>query len=483
MPELPNILFIFTDQQRADTMACYSNELIDTPNLNALAEQSFVFENAYVSAPICTPSRSTIMTGTWPHTNGCIKNNAPLDSSIPTIADLLPDEYHTAYFGKWHLGNEVIRRHDFDEWVSIEDYYRRYYSDPRHLDVLSDHHRFLTDRGIEPDGEAEGVAVFSRKFAAALPEELTKASFLSTRAADFIRANSHRPFALYLNFLEPHPPYNGPLNDMYDPISIPVSPTFMKDPPPNAGPIALMRSKASLLGDGMDDDPAGPYDELYWRSLIARYWGNVTLMDRAVGRVLSVLDEAGIADSTIVVFTSEHGDQLGEHNVIGKAVFYEQSVRVPLLMRVPWLTRSQTRIEGRYSHIDTVPTLLDLVGATLPDHLQGQSRLTVLTGEHTLDSSDVVIDWTGFAVAPMDGFPELDRVQNTQHRALISSDGWKLILGQEMRGELYDLNSDPFEETNLFDEPRSRPRIRDMMRRLEAWQFENGDTLDLSGVL
>ena len=149
-------------------------------------------------------------------------------------------------------------------------------------------------------------------------------------------------------------------------------------------------------------------------------------------------------------------------------------------MRVPWLTRSQTRVRGRYSHIDTVPTLLDLVGASIPDHLQGQSRLPVLRGEHTLDSSDVVIDWTGFAVAPMDGFPELDRVQNTQHRALISSDGWKLILGQGMRGELYDMNSDPFEETNLFDESRSRPRIRDMMERLKAWQSENGDTLDLS---
>ena len=85
----------------------------------------------------------------------------------------------------------------------------------------------------------------------------------------------------------------------------------------------------------MDDDPAGPYDESYWRALIARYWGNVTLMDRGVGRILSALDEAGIADRTIVVFTSEHGDQLGEHNIIGKAVFYEQSIRVPLLMRVP----------------------------------------------------------------------------------------------------------------------------------------------------
>ena len=291
---------------------------------------------------------------------------------------------------------------------------------------------------------SEGAAVFSRELAASLPEELTKATFLSTRAADFIRANNYRPFALYLNFLEPHPPYDGPLNDMYAPASIPVSPTFMKDPPPNAGPVALMRSKASLLGDGMGGAPAGPYDESYWRALIARYWGNVTLMDRAVGRVLSALDEAGVADRTIVVFTSEHGDQLGEHNIIGKAVFYEQSVRVPLLMRVPWLTSDQTRVRGRYSHIDTVPTLLDLVGASLPDHLQGESSLPVLRGESSLHGNDVVIDWTGFAVAPMDGFPELDRVQNTQHRALISADGWKLIVSKGDARRAVRLEQRPF---------------------------------------
>ena len=118
----------------------------------------------------------------------------------------------------------------------------------------------------------------------------------------------------------------------------------------------------------------------------------------------------------------------------------------------------------------------------MPGHLQGQSRLPVMRGENSLRGNDVVIDWTGFAVAPMDGFPELDRVQNTQHRVLISHDGWKLILSQEMRGELYDLNSDPFEETNRFDEPQSRPRIIDMMERLRTWQSENGDTLDLSGA-
>ena len=147
MEKRPNILFIFTDQQRADTMACYGNSMIDTPNLNTLSSQSFVFENGYVSSPICTPSRSTIMTGLWPHTNGCFTNNIPLDDSVKTIADMLPADYKTAYYGKWHLGNEVIRQHGFDEWISIEDLYREYYTDPEYYSVFSDYHHFLLDNG------------------------------------------------------------------------------------------------------------------------------------------------------------------------------------------------------------------------------------------------------------------------------------------------------------------------------------------------
>ena len=481
MKDRPNILFIFTDQQRADTMACYGNELISTPNLNALAEESFVFDNAYVSSPVCTPSRSTIMTGLWPHTNGCIGNNAPLDPAIPTIADMLPEEYLTAYYGKWHLGDEVIRQHGFDEWAGMEDYYRPYYSDPKHRSVLSDYHHFLIENGLEPDGESAGARVFSRPFAAALPEELTKATFLSSRAAGFIREKRDRPFALYVNLLEPHLPYDGPFNDMYDPQSIPTSPTFLKDPLENAGLMHRMRSKSAHLGFGMDAEPTGPYDEAYWRALIARYWGNVTLVDKTVGRVLQALEDAGVADRTIVVFSSEHGDQLGEHNIIGKGVLYEQSIKVPMLMRVPGLSEGPARVEGRYSHIDTVPTLLDLVGAAIPDRLQGESRLPVLRGDDTLEGNDVIIDWTGSHVGVlMTNFPEYERVINTPHRTLVSADGWKLTLGQGMRGELYDMNSDPCEETNLFDEPRHEPRITDMEKRLKRWQSQTGDTTELS---
>ena len=473
MTRQPNILFIFTDQQRADTMACYGNDLIEAPNLNSLAAGSFVFENGYVSAPICTPSRSTILTGLWPHVNGCLKNNIRLDDSVRTIADLLPHEYHTGYYGKWHLGNEVIRQHGFDEWVSIEDQYRDYYTDDEYLSVFSDYHHFLVERGHEPDKESEGSMVFSREYAAALPEELTKATFLGNRASEFIHRNKDRPFALYVNIFEPHPPYDGPFNDMYDPRSLPVGGAFMQDPPANASLIHRERAAESLAGLGFDGDSAEPASEEYWRALIARYWGMVTLVDRAVGTMLRALEDAGVADNTIVVYSSEHGDQLGEHNIIQKAVFYEQSIRVPMLMRVPWLAGSETRVSGRYSHIDTVPTLLDLVGADLPGHLQGESRVPVLEGEATLEGNDVMIDWTG-----RDSKEPLG-MQSVDHRILVSHDGWKLNLGEGDQGELYDLDGDPTESTNLFDDPLQEERVRDMASRIRAWQRATGDTAPL----
>ena len=482
MARTPNILFIFTDQQRADTMACYGNTQINAPNLNALAAQSFVFENGYVSSPICTPSRSTIMTGLWPHVSGCLKNNIRLDDSVLTIADMLPDEYLTAYHGKWHLGNEVIRQHGFDEWVSIEDQYREYYTDPKYLSAFSDYHHFLIGNEHTPDKESEGSMVFSRGYAAALPEELTKATFLGNQAAKFIHDNLDRPFALYVNIFEPHPPYDGPFNDMYDPASIPVSSAFLKNPPDNASLVHRLRAEESLAGNGFDDKSPTTSDEGYWRALIARYWGMVTLVDKAVGTMMKALEDAGVADNTIVVYSAEHGDQLGEHNIIQKAVFYEQSVKVPMLIRVPWLTDRESRVPGRYSHIDTVPTLLELTGSSVPDYLQGESRVPVLKGETTLENNDVMIDWTGRNLDATERFPDLQSIQDVDHRILISHDGWKLNLGEGDQGELYDMNTDPTESTNLFDDSSHGNRIRDMASRIREWQRNTGDTAHLPKV-
>jgi len=125
----PNLLFIWTDEQRADTMAVYGNTKIHAPNLNRLADESVVFERAYVTQPVCTPNRSAVMTGLWPHTSGCIRNNIPLPAEIPCLPEILNDpDYRTAYMGKWHLGDEIFAQHAFQEWVSMEDGYSSHYS-------------------------------------------------------------------------------------------------------------------------------------------------------------------------------------------------------------------------------------------------------------------------------------------------------------------------------------------------------------------
>ena len=501
MPDQPNILFILTDTQRFDTLACYGNSLIQTPNLNAVADQSFVFENTYVASPICAPARSTLLTGLWPHTNGVKVNNIPLPPDVKTMADMVPESYYSANYGKWHLGDEVIKRKGFDRWVPTEDVYRAYYSDPKYLSIFSDYHHFLVDNGFVPDqvfdrlgvysdehekirpAEGKGMDIFSLRFVSKLPEEFTKASFLGRRTAEFIHENSARPFFLFVSTFEPHPPFTGPFYDLYDPESMPVGPAFLKHPPANASKLHRIPAKYAAPPPqlrGLDErDIPGASDELRWRTEIAHYWDNITHLDKAVGEMLRALDDAGIADNTIVVFTSEHGDQMGAHHLPGKGVMYEESVRVPLLMRVPWLTDRQTMIPGRFSQIDVVPTLLDLIGEPVPDHLQGQSRVDVLKNDATLDGNDVMIDWNGIKTQPPQHNPEVTEASQTPHRTLITADGWKLTLGDPEHGELYDLNTDPHEMNNLYDDPAQSDRIHDLVGSIRTWQEETGDTLAL----
>ena len=125
----PNLIFIWTDEQQPFTMSVYGNDRIKTPNLNKLAGESIVFKHAYVTQPVCTPSRSSTMTGLWPHTSGCVSNNIPLPENVPCLPELINDtDYRTAYFGKWHLGDEIYAQHGFEEWEAIEDSYIQYYT-------------------------------------------------------------------------------------------------------------------------------------------------------------------------------------------------------------------------------------------------------------------------------------------------------------------------------------------------------------------
>ena len=294
----PNLLFIYTDQQRADSLGCCGNPLRPTPHLDGLAAGGTLFERAYVTQPVCTPSRASILTGLYPHTHGCIDNNVPLPPGARTLAERLPGGYDTAHMGKWHLGDEIVPQHGFRDWVSIEDYYRAHYSRAEYRALYSTYHHYLLSQGFKPDKKKNGDRLFGREWAAQLPEPHTKARFLGRQAAEYLRRPERQaqPFALYVNFLEPHRPYHGPLDDLYPPDELPVGPHFRRPPPANAARINRLTAEHYLRGGEIDDEDLTT--EAGSRKTRAKYMGNVTLVDRAVGDILAALEQSGLADST-----------------------------------------------------------------------------------------------------------------------------------------------------------------------------------------
>ncbi len=472
----PNLVFIFTDQQRADTLG---GGFVHTPNLDQLAATGTSFQNAYVAQPVCTPSRATILTGLWPHAHGCIDNNVPLPPDAPTLAQRVSPDYVRAYMGKWHLGDEIIPQRGFETWVSIEDYYRAHYSQPEYLSRHSSYHHYLLTQGFQPNKEKNGDRLFGREWAARLPEEHTKARFLGRKAADFLRAQAgqEQPFILYVNFLEPHRPYSGPLDDHYPPGDLPVGPRFFRPPPENAARVNQLMAEHYLRGGEIDGEDLST--EAGARKTRAKYLGNVTLVDRAVGDILAALDESGRAADTIVVYTSDHGDQMGDHGFFEKCVMYEESVRVPLIVRVPWLADAPRQVSGPISHIDLVPTLLDLLGQP-PAALPGRSRAAVLAGTETLDDNDIIIEWNGTEWRPPRPFarglpPEAFDSVRGPWRTLRAADGFKLNLSPVDQCELYDLNTDPHEARNLYADPAHAARVRGMTEKIRQWQAETHD--------
>jgi arylsulfatase A-like enzyme len=447
-PGRPNLLFIWTDEQRADTMAACGNTKIRVPNLNKLASESFVFRNAYVTQPVCSPSRCSVMTGLWPHTAGVTRNNLPLGTETPCLPELLNDpQYRTAYMGKWHLGDEIFEQHGFAEWVSIEDmYWKRYTKVRDRQHAMSDYHNFLVDLGYECEGRT-----FGRRFAAALPFEHSKPKFLERRACDFLKRHRDEPFVLYINFLEPH---------MYDPSYVDLPASF-NDPLEENEPGVYHRFRKQLIKEY-------GHDEKSMRELIARYWGLVTEVDTCVGGILGALEKLGLDDNTIVVYTSDHGDMMGAHGMVTKGVMYEEAAKVPWVMRVPWMGRKQRIFKQPVSHIDLMPTLTDLMGCKPAAELQGHSLQPLMAGGKPVEDH-VFIEWNVGVLEEL----------NVPVRTVVSPDGWKLSLFKGDRSQLFNLKEDPGETKNLFDSRRHQDVIERLTKQIRQWQKKTKDSLEL----
>jgi arylsulfatase len=473
-----NLLFIWTDEQRPDTIGAYGNPYIRTPNLDRLAARSVLFEQAYCAQPVCSPSRATVVTGVYPHTHGLLRNNMVLTPGLPTLAELLrPAGYVCGYVGKWHLGNEVRPQRGFEQfWVSTEDNYTRDYA----AEGFSSYHQFLVQRGYTPPDERHGYRIFSRSTAARLPEEVGKPAFQARECIRFLETYHEQPFFLMVNFLEPHMPFFGPFDGMYRAEDMSLSESWYREMEPTV-PLhyRLLREFYARQNRHVKTN-----DEWGWKELKARYWGLCSLVDKHAGRILQRLEELGLAEDTIVVYTSDHGDMMGDHRLVAKCVQYEGAVRVPLLIRVPGLP--PRRIITPVSLVDLVPTLLELLGLPLPEHLQGRSLVPLLThGDVAPDDAEVVIEWNGW-----DGFDHireqllaertgLDEQPLSLDARTIRRGRWKLTLHMTGEHELYNLQADPGEMHNAFHDPACAPVVRTLYERLLAWQRRTNDPLVL----
>lgn len=479
MSKKPNLLFVFTDEQAARTMAAYGNRQIQTPVMDALAAQAVVFENAYVTQPVCTPSRSSLLTGLYPHANGCTRNNNILKDGVqcfPELADF--GDYKKGYIGKWHLGDEIFKQHGFDEWVSIDDHYRQYYTPHRDNTQHCDYHNFLIGKGYEPDmTDEDGFAHFSRPFCARqLPEEHTKAAFVADESARFIRENKDRPFILFANFFEPHMPFFGPRDHQYPPEKIPLPENFLHQLD-EKNPLKTRFLKARFAGIYKTEEE--------WRQLIARYWGLVSMVDTQLGKIMDALRGCGLEDNTIIVYTSDHGDMMGSHQLAAKSNMFEEAMRVPLLLRIPWLKQPECSIPDPVSQIDLVPTLLEAMGQPVPAHLHGQSWMPMLESREPLAQDHVFIEWNGHNGNYgdiLDGSPMHEEwiaiagekvvwdAIGDPVRTVVTPDRWKYCQSTIGEDALYNLNEDPYEMNNLVGDERYAVRIEQLREKIREWE-------------
>ena len=404
-----NIVFILTDDQRFDALGIL-NDYFRTPHLDRLAAGGLLFENAFVTTSLCSPSRASILSGQYAHAHQVLDNSTPMPGGIPTFPrGLQAAGYETAFVGKWHMGGASDEpRPGFDHWVSFRG--QGPYTDPT-----------LNINGTR--AETPGYTT----------------DLLTDHAVEFIRRGRDQPFLLYLSHKAVHAPFTpaerhaGAYVDTRYP-----RPASMADTDANyAGKPAWVRAQRDSW-HGVD----GMYDgRTDFDRFVREYAEALMAVDDSVGRVVEALRDEGLLDSTLLVFTSDNGFQFGEHGLIDKRTMYEASIRVPLIVHCPELFEGGRRRPEMILNIDFAPTFLQAAGAPIPETMHGRSFHGLLDGtaEEWRDAFLYEYFWER-------AFPQTPTVLG------VRGDRYKLIRfhGVWDSYELYDLEADPHEMHNLL---------------------------------
>src|SRR5947199_3520251 len=438
----PNILYIMSDDHAAHAVSVYGSKINKTPNIDRIAQEGMRFLNCFMVNSTCTPSRAAILTGKYSHLNGVPVFNR-FDGSQPTLAKYLQAAgYHTGMIGKWHLFSDPT---GFDYWNILPG--QGVYHDPVLIEMgeRKKHQGYVTDL----------ITEFS-------------IDFLKNRPKD-------KPFFLMCHHKAPHRPWQPDAKHahLYDNVDIPEPATFNDDyrTRSDAAREATMRIDRDLTKTDLKQDPPPELSGAalkHWKyeRYIKDYLACIAAVDDNVGRLLDYLDQSGLAENTIVIYTSDQGFFLGDHDWFDKRFMYEESLRMPFLIRYPGHIKSDTVNDGMILNVDFAPTLMEFAGLPIPSDIQGHSFTALLRGEKPKD-------WRTAMYYRYYHYPQDHRVQ--PHYG-IRTDRYKLIFFHRInQWELYDLKTDPHELNNLYADPSHAGTVKELKAELERLRKELND--------
>ena len=480
----PNILLITSDQQHFDTLGV-TNPRIRTPNLDRLAAEGTRFDRAYCVNPVCSPSRSTLITGLYPAWHHCWTIGVKLPEDVPTVGkEFQRNGYSTTLIGKAHFqplasrpGSESLEcqptMRDLDFWRGFHGPWYGFEHVEVHRNHADESHAgqhygiWLEENGLDnwldyfwewphrPDG-------IRRQHTWDLPEQYHYSVWTAERTIASIERSvaEDKPFFLFSSFADPHPPYlvSRPWDTMYRPED--MEPGRLTE-----GELALMpphfrKTQEEKPDFSMYHETHGAHgfgshlvsDERL-RKDIAIYYGMISLMDREIGRILDALERLGIAENTMVVFTTDHGHFLGQHGLIAKGCFhYEDMIKLPMIVRYPDRVPQNAVSSALQSQIDFCPTFLDACGIEVPGVMQGVSQMAVWRGEAESARDHIIVE---------------NRHEPTLvHARTYVDNRYKITVYRDRDyGEIFDLQEDPGEVHNLWDDAGVTPLKCELLRR------------------
>ena len=447
-PKQPNVVFVLIDDLRWDDLGCTGNTFVKSPNIDRIAREGAQFRNAFSLTPLCSPSRASILTGQCAHTHGIIDNTERGKQShkLQTFPMVLQKAgYETAFIGKWHMGNDNTPRNGFDRWFCLAGQGSTF------------------DAAVNDDGK----------------EAQTKGyvtDILNKQSLEFVRRPRKRPFLLYLSHKAIHPEtYQGPDGKLSDPTMSNFIPaprhkalyegvSIPRRPSAGIAPV----DKPALQQKIADVPPLGPETGSKDKVILNRL-RMLGAVDEGVGDLIKALEESGQLDNTLFVVASDHGYFYGEHGLsIERRLAYEESIRIPLIMRLPSLIKAGSKPEAMALTIDLAPTFIEVAGAKPPAEMQGGSLMPVLKGETPKDwRHSFFVEYYSDKVFP--------RMNKMGYKA-VRNDRWKYInyVDQSDADELYDLQSDPYELKNRINDAAASSDLAAMKSELRRLLKETG---------